>query len=240
MKGKAKRAAGLLLVLLGTFLIAAALTLVFYNILDGNRAEKASQEILVKMDQLKNGNDGDGENLPEGETEAETGIPAEERRKSFSLLDTVMPMVNIDGYNYIGTLVMPSLGLRLPVMASWDYDRLKISPCRYSGSYYTDDLVICAHNYQRHFSPIKGIDIGAEVIFINVEDEVYHYIVSNRETIAPTAIDQMVENLNNSKEEGVGQDWDMTLFTCNTGGQTRCAVRCVRTDEASPGTSVKR
>ena len=228
MKGKAKRAAGLLLVLLGTFLIAAALTLVFYNILDGNRAEKASQEILVKMDQLKNGNDGDGENLPEGETEAETGIPAEERRKGFSLLDTVMPMVNIDGYNYIGTLVMPSLGLRLPVMASWDYDRLKISPCRYSGSYYTEDLVICAHNYQRHFSPIKGIAIGAEVIFINVEDEAIHYIVSNRETIEPTAIDQMVENLNNSKEEGVGQDWDLTLFTCNTGGQTRCAVRCIR------------
>ena len=236
MNGKVKQGAGLILVLLGTFLIAAALTLVFYNILDGNRAEKASQEILEKMDQLRNGNNSDGENLSEGETEteAETGIPAEARRKGFNLLDAVMPMVNIDGYNYIGTLVMPSLNLKLPVMASWDYDRLKISPCRYSGSYYTDDLVICAHNYQRHFSPIKGIAIGAEVMFINVEDEVYHYIVSNRETIAPTAIDQMVENLNNSKEEGVGQDWDMTLFTCNTGGQTRCAVRCIRTDEAAP------
>ena len=232
MNGKAKRGAGLFLVLLGTLLIAAALTLVFYNILDGNRAAQASQEILEKMDALKNGEDGSdgGENAEEGETEteAETETPKEARRKGMSLLDMVMPMVNIDGYNYIGTLLMPSLNLKLPVMASWDYDRLKISPCRYSGSYYTDDLVICAHNYQRHFSPIKGIAIGAEVIFINVEDEAIHYIVSNRETIEPTAIDQMVENLNNSKEEGVGQDWDLTLFTCNTGGQTRCAVRCIR------------
>ena len=26
----------------------------------------------------------------------------------------------------------------------------------------------------------------------------------------------------------VMQDWDMTLFTCNLDGQTRCAVRCVQ------------
>ena len=23
-------------------------------------------------------------------------------------------------------------------------------------------------------------------------------------------------------------DWDLTLFTCNTSGQTRCAIRCQR------------
>ena len=234
MKGKAKRGAGLILVLFGTFLIAAALTLVFYNIQDGNRAERASQEILEKMDALKKGGDGkdSGETAGEGgaETETEAETPDALRRRGTSLLDAVMPMVNIDGYNYIGTIQLPTLGLNLPVMASWDYDRLKISPCRYSGSYYTDDLVICAHNYQRHFSPIKNIAIGAEVTFINTEDEIFHYIVSNRETIEPTAIDQMVENLNNSKEEGIGQDWDMTLFTCNTGGQTRCAVRCIRAE----------
>ena len=224
MKGKAKRAAGLLLVLLGTFLIAAALTLVFYNILDGNRAEKASQEILVKMDQLKNGNDGDGENLPEGETEAETGIPAEERRKGFSLLDMVMPMVNIDGYNYIGTLVMPSLGLRLPVMASWDYDRLKISPCRYSGSYYTDDLVICAHNYKSHFGPLRWVKFDSDVYLTDVDGNVHHYKVDNIETLPPTDIEEMIT----SETEDGNSMWDLTLFTCTPGGASRMAVRCVR------------
>ena len=41
-----------------------------------------------------------------------------------------MPTVTIDGYDYIGYVEAPVLGLKLPVMAEWDYDRLKIAPCR--------------------------------------------------------------------------------------------------------------
>ena len=40
-------------------------------------------------------------------------------------LDPNMPTVEIDGY-----LSVPSVGLELPVMAEWDYDRLKTAPCR--------------------------------------------------------------------------------------------------------------
>ena len=138
-----------------------------------------------------------------------------------------MPTEQIDGYEYIGTLEIPSLGLQLPVMNEWDYDRLKISPCRYSGSYYTDDLVICAHNYQKHFSPVKWIDMNADVYFITVDNVVYHYIVSNRETLQPTSVEHMIGQ--DSQDFGM-DEWDMTLFTCSMGGQTRCAVRCIRTE----------
>lgn len=136
-----------------------------------------------------------------------------------------MPVEMIDGYPYIGFLEIPSLGLSLPVMADWDYDRLQISPCRYSGSYFTDDLTICAHNYARHFSPVKWIEMGADVYFTNVNGESIHYITSNIQTVQPTHIDDMIENSANSDSTN---EWDMTLFTCNTGGQTRCAVRCTR------------
>ena len=30
-----------------------------------------------------------------------------------------------------------------------------------------------------------------------------------------------------------GDDWDLTLFTCTTGGSARCAVRCTRVETAS-------
>ena len=63
-----------------------------------------------------------------------------------------MPTFTVDGYNYIGILEIPSLELTFSVMDGWDYTRLKISLCVYSGSYKTNDLVICAHNYARHFS----------------------------------------------------------------------------------------
>ena len=116
-------------------------------------------------------------------------------------------------------------------MDRWDYTRLKISPCVYSGSYKTDDLVICAHNYARHFSPVKRIDIGADVYLITVDCRVYHYQVTNRETLQPGAVENMIENTNNTTDETVTNEWDLTLFTCNTGGQTRCAVRCARIRE---------
>ena len=137
-----------------------------------------------------------------------------------------MPVEEIDGYRYIGFLEIPSLGLSLPVMENWDYTRLKISPCRYTGSYYTDDLVICGHNYFRHFTPVKdSLGMGEDVYFTNVLGESIHYKTVNKETLAPTNIAEMVSNNSNSESQ---DDWDLTLFTCNLGGQTRAAVRCQR------------
>ena len=43
------------------------------------------------------------------------------------------------------------------------------------------------------------------------------------ETVQPTQIEKMTEKTADSA------DWDLTLFTCTTGGSARCAVRCVRT-----------
>lgn len=182
--------------MIGLLLIAAAFALVLYNIWDAGRAKRESDRIGEK---LKISISDDGGNYAD---------------------DDGMPTIEIDGYLYIGMIEIPSLDLSLPVMEDWDYERLKISPCRYSGSYFTDDMVICAHNYAKHFSPIKKADIGSDVYFTAADGQVYHYQVSNRETVQPAAIEDMIDN---TKE-----DWDLTLFTCNTGGRTRCAVRCVR------------
>ena len=89
--------------------------------------------------------------------------------------------------------------------------------------------MICAHNYARHFSPVKWIDLGSDVYLTTVDGVMYSYKVSNIETVQPMAVDQMIKNSHNDKN--VSNDWDMTLFTCNTGGQTRCAVRCIRMDK---------
>ena len=214
---KRKSSKGNILIILGLLLIVAAFSLAGYNVWDARRAENASADIVGKLEDRIGGRNGaakplinDGEDNP--------FIPA-------------MPTEEIDGYRYIGELTIPSLDLKLPVMEEWDYERLKISACRYTGSYYTDDLVICAHNYARHFSPIKWIDIGADIFFKNVEGVVYHYSVSNRETLQPVQVSALIENDSNSAEKGVTADWDLSLFTCNTGGQTRCVVRCDRVDE---------
>ena len=204
------RKIGNTLILLGLLLLLGAGGLTAYNIWDGIRAERASQHIIQEMDI--------GQDL----------VEALDREPDD---DPEMPVIEVEGYYYIGILEIPSLQLTLPVMDRWDYTRLKISPCVYSGSYKTDDLVICAHNYARHFSPVKRIDIGADVYLITVDCRVYHYQVTNRETLQPGAVENMIENTNNTTDGTITNEWDLTLFTCNTGGQTRCAVRCARVRE---------
>lgn len=190
---------GSLFITLGLLLMAAALALVIYNRWDSYRAYHASQETLDAL-----------------ETQME-----DNEKDPYADPDREMPTIEIDGYKYIGVLKIPCLGLSLPVMEEWDYTRLKIAPCRYSGSYYADDLVIAGHNYARHFSPIKWIETGSEVIFVNVINEEFHYTVSEVDTLHPEQVEEMVT---------ASDDWDLTLFTCNTGGRTRCTVRCVKAE----------
>ena len=196
-------------------MLLGAVGLVAYNFWDANRAKEAAEQISEQLI----------EKIDENVKSEETAAPA-----PYMDPNTPMPVELIDGYEYIGILEIPSEELSLPVMAEWDYDRLKISPCRFIGSYYADDLVICAHNYDQHLGRLLSIDIGVDVYFTNVEGLTIHYIVTNRETVEPTAVEQMIENTGNSETSLL--DWDLTLFTCNLGGQTRCAVRCSRVKDA--------
>lgn len=210
-----KKSRGNILILLGILMLLGAVGLVAYNFWDANRAKEAAEQISEQLI----------EKIDENVKSEETAAPA-----PYMDPNTPMPVELIDGYEYIGILEIPSEELSLPVMAEWDYDRLKISPCRFVGSYYTDDLVICAHNYDQHLGRLLSIDIGVDVYFTNVEGLTIHYIVTNRETVEPTAVEQMIENTGNSETSLL--DWDLTLFTCNLGGQTRCAVRCSRVKDA--------
>jgi sortase A len=200
------RKKGTAFLLLGICLWLGALSLTLYNYWEADNAEQASRLLVVELEEQIAVQD---DKTALQWAESEEAVQAQE-----------MPVIEIDGTDYIGVLEIPSLGLSLPVAAEWDYTRLKNSPCRYTGSYYTDDLVICGHNYAKHFSPIRRVSIGSDVYFTNVNGEVIHYVVVNRETVQPTAVEEMIDN--------TIAGWDLTLFTCNLGGQTRCAVRCER------------
>ena len=223
MDNKPKKRKGGFLITLGLLTIIAALGLVGYNVWDAKRAEDASKEIVDQLDAILPAE----RTLPE-EPMIEEAPTREEEAQEEEKKYPPMPVVEIDGYYYIGELDIPDLGLHLPVMSEWDMDRLKISPCHYSGSYYSNDLVVLAHNYARHFSLIKWIDIGEDVYLTTVDGMTIHYTVTNRETLEPTDIEAFISNIHNSATSKM--DWDMTLFTCNIGGQTRCAVRCSRVE----------
>ena len=129
--------------------------------------------------------------------------------------DMEMPTREIEGRTYIGMLEVPALELSLPIMSEWSYPRLKKAPCRYVGSIYSKDMIICGHNYDRHFGRLKELAVGEEVRFTDMDGNVFIYAISGTEQLGKYAVDEMLAG-----------DWDLTLFTCTKGGQTRVTVRC--------------
>ena len=126
-----------------------------------------------------------------------------------------------NGYTYVGIIEIPSEGIALPVLEGCDLDLLKVSPCHYSGSPFTDDMVIGAHNYNSHFNCLRWVEMGEKVIFTTVDGIEFNYVIVNRETLNPTEVERMTNS---------DSDWDLTLFTCYPGGATRCTIRCERAD----------
>lgn len=193
---------------IGCLLLAAALGITIYNILDNRRAGMAVKATAERLEEIIPSNTPD---------DAEQTMPvAEEDIPDYVLNPEMdMPVIQVDGYDYIGTLELPSLGLTLPVMSDWDYPRLKIAPCRYAGSAYQGDLVIAAHNYTNHFGTLKNLKIGDRITFTDSDGNIFSYSVAEIETLDPYAIEDMRSG-----------DWALTLFTCTVGGQSRVTVRC--------------
>ena len=149
----------------------------------------------------------DGEPLPAVEDEL---LPA-------ATLPPEMPTMVIKGRDYIGYLEMPTIGISLPVMSDWSYPQLRVAPCRYRGSAYEDNMVIMAHNYDRHFGRVTSLNIGDPVQFIDAQGNIFKYVVAAHETLERTDVKKMIEN-----------DYDLTLFTCTYGGENRITVRLER------------
>jgi sortase A len=112
----------------------------------------------------------------------------------------------------------------LPVARDWNYERLKRSPCRYSGSIEDDTTVIAAHNYRRHFGSIGRLSRGDALTFTDAAGRESRYAVAEIETLKATEVEDMTES-----------GYDLTLFTCTYGGAARVAVRCDRVAPAANG-----
>ena len=183
----------------GLLLIAAALFLSVYNEWESHEARDSARQVIAQL----------CDELP---TEAGEPTTLPDVRRE-------MPVKTINGRDYIGVLSIPSLELELPVISQWDYPALKVAPCRYSGSLYQDNLIICAHNYASHFGKLKELQPGDTVLFTDMDEHVVTFRMVERETLNPMDAEEM--------EAG---DWDLTLFTCTIGGQTRVTIRLERVE----------
>ena len=194
-----KRFMGTALVFLGILLLTCAGVLTLSNI---RRQNEGGEEAAQVLEELREKIETKDENI----SAPDESLPEASR---------TMSTVEIDGMICVGALQIPSLELQLPVIRDWNYDNLKTAPCLYYGSVYSDDMVICAHNYTSHFGRLKDLKVGDEVDFYTADGELFRYVVGEIETLTPTDVEYMTDG-----------EWPLTLFTCTWGGQSRVTVRC--------------
>lgn len=234
---------GTALILLGSLLLLAALGWLVYNMQTELTAGRSSRQALSALAGLRGqagqaavgvlnaqADGAQGSEQPAAEAGEEPAPEADAAGEAFPQPEPVpdyirfpqmeMPIVEVEGHGYIGTLCIPDLGLELPVMSEWSYPKLKIAPCRFSGSAYQDDLIIVAHNYVTHLRNIKTLPAGAEVTFTDMAGNVFCYALAEIEILKPDQV-----------EELMGTDYPLTLVTCTIGGETRVTARCVKTGE---------
>lgn len=202
-------------ILLGLLLIATALLLAEYNLYDALRAKRAA---MVAVNELEEIIPVSPDRKPLDQSSDDEPLIADRRTviPDYVLCPNMeMPVETINGIDFIGVLRIPALELELPIISVWSYADLKTAPCRYSGSAYLNNLIICGHNYTSHFGNLKLLRAGDAISFTDMDGNEFLYEVAELETLQPTAIEEL----------DLGE-WNLTLFTCTVGGQSRVVVRC--------------
>jgi sortase A len=168
-----------ILTVAGILCLAAAIGLGSYNIYDSYRANKQSSDVMEKLAYA----------VSEKEKSTQN---SDETPDYITHPDMEMPTVEIDGRRYIGHLEIPDLNLRLPVAAGeFKLKTLLKSPALYSGSVYKNNMVIAAHNYNSHFGRLKKLDIGAKVIFVDAEGNIFNFVTASSEILYPSNCNEL-------------------------------------------------
>ena len=183
---------GLFFIVLGTLCLLSSVGLILYNSIEEKNGEHYASTLLEEMNKKMNDHIVDDNHI-----------------------EFEMNTININGYESIGVLSIPILELELPILNDCDDNKLKIAPCLYYGSYFEENFVIAAHNYQSHFGRLKELQEKDLILFTDVNGNTYYYEVVLIETLSKYASEQMITS-----------GFDLSLYTCTPGGSNRVTVRC--------------
>lgn len=183
-----------ILLILGAALIFVSLALIAVSQIRAHIGSVRSQETVLKM----------GELLPE----RSEGIPGVYPNSN-------MPILEIDGVDYVAMLEIPSLNIALPVADKWNPDKLFKAPARFSGSCYAHNLVIGGEDYAHQFSFCDKIDTGTHIVVTDMTGTQFSYTVS-----------RVDRSKNAASQWLINTDYDLTLFCQDIYSMEYIAVRC--------------
>lgn len=99
------------------------------------------------------------------------GAVPEERK------DNAMPVLSIEGTDFVGILELPLHGSALPVCADWGQSGRY--PCCFSGSIYDGSMQIGGTSQRGQYDFYREISVGDELFFTDMTGKRYAYAVEN-------------------------------------------------------------
>ena len=206
---------GVFCVFLGICCLLACGGFVIYNHMEDSSAENASRDLL--QDVRETIADHTQEESSREESVSAESVPVEEEAVQSGEEPAAQETTTTQKtkYDCMGVLSIPVLGLELPVLTDWSHEKLKVAPCRYYGSCHEANFVIAAHNYRSQFGKLSKLKPKDLVFFTDVAGEVHCYEVVLMETLPGDATREMITS-----------GFDLSLYTCTSGGSNRVTARC--------------
>ena len=186
-KARVLRLAGLMLVLCSLMILA-------FGLIHNHITQKKNQQLATRIQAL----------LP-------PRLPGTQE----TLTDMAMPVLPLDGADYIALLEVPSFGVALPIRSHWDTWSSQSCPSRFSGTVYNGTLVIGGSGKAGHLDFLGRIELGDTVKVTAMDGTVFSYRVT-----------QIRRAQHASQELLMDESAQLTLFARNPNSLEYIIVRC--------------
>lgn len=104
-------------------------------------------------------------------------LPVRSAGVADSYSDMHMPVLEIDGEDFVALVSIPDLEVTLPVGSTWDSEMIQSYPRRIGGAVYDGTLEIGVTDRKSQFSFFRKLDIGTNVIVTDMTGAEFSYTV---------------------------------------------------------------
>lgn len=129
--------------------------------------------------------------------------------------DPAMPVLELEGRDYVALLQVPAFDISLPVADVWS-SNLSAGPCRFWGSAYDSTLVIGGSHREEQLDFCGRLDIGDKITVTDMAGTRFTY-----ETV------RIERSPHADSRRLLTGEWDLTLFARDGGSTDYILVRCL-------------
>lgn len=182
---------------LGILLIVCSLGVLLFTQLHSQYTKKKAAEITCKIEAA----------LPE----TTPGFPGD-------YSDPVMPVLQVEGKDYVGLLNIPAYGLSVPIVNEWSSFHVFSCPARFYGSVYDNTMIIGGNDQTGQFDFFDRMNPGDHIKITDMLGTEFAY-----------AIDRIDRAKSADYEHLASGGYPLTLFVRSAYSAEYILVRCSTT-----------